>query len=113
METFVQTAPGLEPALVAELSELGLSGTEEPGGVTLQADREGIARLNLHLAVASRVLVTVGSFRAKALGELERKAAGLPWNDFVAPGTEPEFAVTCRKSRLYHSGAVAERLAKA
>jgi putative N6-adenine-specific DNA methylase len=113
LETFVQAAPGLEPALAAELRELGLSGTEESGGVTLEADIEGVARLNLHLASASRVLVTLGTFRATALGELERKAATLPWDTFLTPGTPPDFAVTCRKSRLYHTTAVAERLARA
>lgn len=113
MEVFVQAAPGLEPALRGELLDLGLDGTVVPGGVTLDVPADAVARLNLHLACASRVLVTVGRFRATALGELERKAAALPWDRFLAPDHRPTFRVTCRKSRLYHTGAVAERLSRA
>lgn len=113
MELFVQVAPGLEPALEQELAELGLAGTTEPGGVVLDGSLELVARLNLHLATASRVLVTVGEFRATGLAELERKAAGLPWHHFVRGGSRARWRVTARKSRLYHTGAIAERLDRA
>lgn len=112
MEVFVQTAPGLESALEAELRELGMAGAVEPGGVVLEADLETVALLGLRLATASRVLVTVGRFRASALAELERKAGGLPWDRFLPGDHDPTFRVTCRKSRLYHTGAVAERLTR-
>jgi putative N6-adenine-specific DNA methylase len=99
---------------VGELAELGIdTAVVEPGGATLEGDSGTIARLNLHLSSASRVLVTVGSFRATALGELERKAAQLDWSPFLRPGEEVAFRVTTRKSRLYHTGAVAERVARA
>jgi 23S rRNA G2445 N2-methylase RlmL len=49
-------------------------------------------------------------FRATAFPELLRKAAALPWEEFVRRGSRVAFRVTCRKSRLYHSGAVEERL---
>jgi putative N6-adenine-specific DNA methylase len=35
----------------------------------------------------------------------------VPWESFISPGRAVRFRVTCRKSRLYHSDAVAERLA--
>lgn len=114
MEIFVQTAPGLEPALDEELRERGYAGTPEPGGVALASDDPTlVARLNLRLATASRVLVTLGSFTASALPELERKARDLPWDRFLDGARRPAFRVTCRKSRLYHTGAVAERLTRA
>ena len=91
---------------------LGSIGVES-GGLTIDGDSATVARLNLHLACASRVLVTVGHFRATALGELERKAAQLDWSRFVCPGDAVSFRVTSRKSRLYHTGAVAERLTRA
>jgi putative N6-adenine-specific DNA methylase len=57
------------------------------------------------------VLLRVGEpFRATAFPELVRKAGELPWERFVRNGTSVAFRVTCRKSRLYHSDAVAERL---
>lgn len=113
MELFVQVAPGLEPALAEELHELGLDGTVEPGGVTLAGTPELLVRLHLQLATASRVLVTVGRLHAAGLGELERKARALPWHHFLAPGDRPSFRITTRKSRLYHTGAIAERLTRA
>lgn len=59
------------------------------------------------------MLVRGTRFPARALGELERKARTVPWTDFIAPGSAVAFRVTARKSRLYHTGAIAERLASA
>lgn len=75
--------------------------------------REELYAANLWLRTASRVLVRVASFRAKAFYELERRANKVPWERFVGPGQRVRFRVTCRKSRLYHSDAVAQRLAAA
>src|SRR5688572_26128189 len=62
------------------------------------------------MRTASRVIVRVAEFPARAFHELERRAARVPWERFVAPGAPAAFRVTCRKSRLYHSDAVAQRL---
>ena len=70
-------------------------------------------RSNLWLRTASRVLVRVARFRATAFFELERHARRIPWERFLTDGVAPEFRVTARKSRLYHSDAIAQRLAKA
>lgn len=59
------------------------------------------------------MLVRVAQFRAASFGELERRAGGVEWAPFLPRGVGAHFEVTCRKSRLYHSGAVAERLARA
>ena len=72
---------------------------------------ESICRANLWSRTASRVVVRVGEFHARAFGELERRARQLPWERFLDAGRPVRLRVTCRKSRLYHSDAVAERLA--
>jgi putative N6-adenine-specific DNA methylase len=110
---FAIAAPGLEPLVAAELDGLGLAGTIEPGGVSWRAGLESIARANLWLRTASRVLVRVGEFPARTFWELERHARRLPWSRFVPAGAPVRFRVTSRKSRLYHTGAVAERLGDA
>jgi putative N6-adenine-specific DNA methylase len=112
---FAVAAPGLEPLVAAELSALAeryplVPGEAEPGGVAFRADRTGLYLANLHLRIASRVVVRIGSFHAAAFRELERHAARLPWADFLTPGRPAEFRVTSRKSRLYHQDAVAQRL---
>lgn len=70
-------------------------------------------RANLWLRTASRVLVRVARFKATAFFELEKRAKQIPWGGFLAPGGDAEFRVTARKSKLYHSGAIAERLGNA
>lgn len=70
-------------------------------------------RANLWLRTASRVLVRVAQFKATAFFELEKRAKKIPWEQFVAPGRSAEFRVTAKKSKLYHSDAIAERLQKA
>lgn len=93
---------------------LGLPPTsQEPGGLSLAGTLPDLYALNLHLRTASRVLVRMASFRAASFGELERRAEKVPWREFLASGVRPDFEVTCRKSRLYHSGAVEERMVRA
>jgi putative N6-adenine-specific DNA methylase len=111
---FAVTAPGLAPLAAAELRALGLApGAPEPGGVPFAGPREALYRANLWLRTASRVLVRVDEFRARAFYELELQAKHLPWERFLHPGQAVRLRVTCRKSKLYHSAAVAERVAGA
>lgn len=113
-DCFAITAPGLERITAAELTALGLRpGRMEPGGVAFRAGREGIYTANLWLRTASRVVVRVAEFPALAFHELERRARRIEWDRWVAPAAPASFRVTCRKSRLYHSDAVAQRLADA
>jgi len=123
-EIFAVSAPGVKPYTLGELKGLGLVNREggpkkdserfeEPGGVTFYGDLGDIYRANLHLRTASRVLVRLGSFRATAFSELRKKAGRLPWEKYMLPGQALALRVTCHKSRLYHSDAVAERVAGA
>lgn len=102
--------------MAAELRSLGIDAVatgEEPGGIAFDATASALYEANLHLRTASRILVRIGSFHVRALGELERRAKELPWERFVARGRSARIRVTSRKSRLYHTGAVAERIANA
>ncbi len=111
LSLYAVTAPGLEFHTAGELTTLGITPTDtEPGGVAFEGTLEDVARCNLWLRTASRVLVRLGSFNARALGELERKALALPWRDWLPAKAAVSIRVTCRKSRLYHQKAVAERI---
>ncbi|HKW48040.1 MAG TPA: THUMP domain-containing protein, partial [Gemmatimonadaceae bacterium] len=92
---------------------MGLRPRVEVGGVGFAGTIESVARANLWLRTASRVIVRVASFRALAFHELERLARAVPWERFVASGGAVRFRVTSRKSRLYHTGAIEQRLAEA
>lgn len=107
------TAPGLEAITAAELERLGIKpSVVEPGGVSFGGSLEDLARANLWLRTASRILVRVTSFRVRALGELERKAGTIDWKSWLVPGLAVRLRVSSRKSRLYHHKAIAERIGK-
>jgi putative N6-adenine-specific DNA methylase len=107
MEIRAVCGPGLEGVLEAELKGLGLAGRRFEGGP------EALYRANALSRCADRVLVRLGEFRASAFDELRRKASRLAWESVLSPGRPVAFRVDCRGSRLYHEGAVAERLAGA
>ena len=111
---FVVTSPGLDQLAAQELRLLDLIPSVEPGGVTFRTDDEGLYRANLHLRTASRILARVGQFfYATTFGELREKASRLPWERFLRPGQPVTIRVTCHKSKLIHTDAVAERIAGA
>jgi putative N6-adenine-specific DNA methylase len=105
-------APGLEPFALAEAQALGLPARADEGGVAWSGDVRSVIAANLGMRIASRVLVRIAEFEARSFIELERWAKRIPWTLSVAPGATVRFRVTCRKSRLYHSDAVAQRLAE-
>ncbi|HEU5208781.1 MAG TPA: hypothetical protein VFU06_05155 [Longimicrobiales bacterium] len=109
-ELFAVAAPGLEAIVAAELRTLGIEGRVEQGGVAWSGDDASLSRAVLHLRTASRVLVRVARFRARGFPELERHAGRVDWSGFVARSDAVALRVTSRKSRLYHEGAIAERL---
>ena len=113
LDVFAVTAPGLEPLCVAELKAIGIAATAQEGGAAWSGDIGSVARANLWSRTASRVIVRLGEFRARTFFELERNAKRLPWDRFVAPGSSIAFRVTSRKSKLYHTEAVAQRLGEA
>jgi len=106
-------APGIEPLTAGELAALGVKATAEPGGASWRGDALSVARANLWLRTASRVVVRVAEFKATAFHELERRARHIPWERFLRPAAPVALRVTCRKSRLYHSDAVAQRVLEA
>lgn len=118
-DVFVVTAPGLEELAAAELAPVAASlggtvPTATPGGVTCTGPLELIAAANLRLRTATRVLVRLGTFRARGASELQRKAAALDWGAFVGPNAPaPTIEATSHRSRLYHTGLVAQAVGRA
>ena len=113
-DTFVIVPPGLEAVAATELRGLGVrSPRVEEGGVAVRLSRRDLYRVNLEARVASRVIVRLSEFHADSFHELERRARRVAWHRFLTPDTRVNLRVTCRKSRLYHSDAVSERIAGA
>jgi putative N6-adenine-specific DNA methylase len=113
-DALIITAPGLEALARRELAALGVTVSgEEPGAVSATVSARDVMRANLHLRTASRVVLRVAEFKALTFADVERHAKRVPWETVVTAGQRVRFRVTCRKSRLYHSGAVAQRLTEA
>lgn len=121
---FAVTAPGVEPIARAELQRLGILPTAslsittddaplEVGGVSFSGELDDLYRANLQLRTVNRVLVRIGHFYATSLGELRKKAGRLPWPRYLVASQPVTIRVTCHQSKLYHTDAVAERMAVA
>lgn len=110
MELFAVTAPGVEALLHRELAALGIKGRYVPGGVELRGDAATIGRINLESRLASRLLLRLGSFKTLHLNELEKLCAKLDAAPFIRADEPLAVRATCRKSKIYHSGAAEERV---
>jgi putative N6-adenine-specific DNA methylase len=93
-----------------ELTRLGEQPRPEAGGVSWTGDARSLMRANLWLRSASRVIARIAEFRVTAFHELEKHAKRIDWSAYLGEGVAPEFRVTAKKSKLYHSDAIAERL---
>jgi putative N6-adenine-specific DNA methylase len=112
-DLFAITAPGLESIALGELKKLGVKGKAQVGGVSFRGEAETMYAANLWLRTASRIVLRIASFHASTFHELERRARQVPWANFLKTDTAVRVRVTCRKSRLYHSDAVAQRILEA
>lgn len=121
---FVVCTPGLEKLTAGELHALGLlklqpgeihsvETPKEKGGIAFEGSLADLYRANLHLRTANRILLRLADFRAIGFSELRKKASRVPWEQYLEKGQAVDIRVTCHKSRLYHSAAVAERVASA
>ena len=114
MRMFAVSAPGLETIVASELLQMGrCDATPVAGGVNFEGGLAQLYQANLSLRTASRIVVRVDEFHASSFHELERRAKRIRWDQYLTPGARAQFRVTCRKSKLYHSDAVAQRFHEA
>lgn len=75
---------GLESVLKREITDLGYDVTEVlDGRVTFTGDDEAIARANIGLRTAERILIKVGSFKATTYDELFEGTKALEWENYI------------------------------
>ncbi len=84
MNWIATTAMGLEAVAKRELLSLGFVVTEVTDGkVYFQGGYEEMAKANLWLRTADRVLLEVGRFPAVTFDQLFESTKALPWEDFI------------------------------
>jgi putative N6-adenine-specific DNA methylase len=96
-----------------EIRALGVKGIHPGnGGVACTLSTASLYGANLRLRTATRVLVRAASFRAVTFPELIAGVADVEWSRWL--GTGPvRLSVSSSKSKLFHTGAIAERVAEA
>jgi 23S rRNA G2445 N2-methylase RlmL len=108
---FATCAPGIEPVLQAEAKALKLARVErQTGGVYFEGDARDLARANLELRTAVRVLRRLDRFHAEDADELYAGGRRVEWERFLAP--DGTLAVTAQSSQvgLDHTAFVAQRV---
>ena len=97
--------------LCAEVRSKGFNSPRAvPGGISVRGGWPEVWRANLWVRGAGRVLAVLASFRALHLAELKTQARKVPWAEVLRPDVPFRVEATCSKSRIYHSGAAAERV---
>jgi putative N6-adenine-specific DNA methylase len=110
-EIFLVASPGTEATLCSEAKSLNFAGARQVnGGVTVHGGWPEVWRANLELRGCTRVLARVGAFHAGHLAQLDKLARKFPWGEFLRRDVPVSVEVTCRKSRIYHAGAAAQRI---
>lgn len=84
VDLIATAAFGLEAVVDRELERLGYADRlVEDGKVTFSAPESAIARCNLWLRSADRVLLQIGEFPAIDFGELFDRIEALPWEEWL------------------------------
>jgi len=100
--TLIATAPmGLEAIVSREVKKLGYDNVRvENGRVEFDADESAIARCNLWLRSADRVLIKMGEFKATTFEELFEGVKKMDWPDWLPKNAEFPVDGKSQKSQL-------------
>ncbi|HEV7291790.1 MAG TPA: class I SAM-dependent RNA methyltransferase [Devosia sp.] len=113
-EIYLVATPGLEAGLCDEAHAVGFTGARvTDGGVAFLGKWPDVWRANLELRGATRVLARIGSFRAMHLAQLDKRARKIAWGEVLRADIPVEVEAACKRSRIYHAGAAAQRVATA
>lgn len=115
LKVFLIIPPGLEDLALQEL-ELKLRPlgkmTSFKGGIEGEADIEWIEAAHLILKIPTRILLRITEFKVRDFPKLYHKFLNFKWNQYLSH-PEPEFEISCSKSRLNHTGRMEETIRKA
>lgn len=108
LRAFAVAPPGFEALVGAELRGLGLESSTAAGGVEFIGSWRDVQRANLQCRVASRILVRVAEFGAETFRALQAGLRETDWAPWLAPRSAVRLKVAKHRTRLYHTGKVAE-----
>ena len=93
---------GLESVLKREINDLGYDVTGGTDGrVFFEGDEETLARTNIGLRTAERVLMQVGSFEAKSFEQLYEGVRAIEWKNYINKNNFIHVTGKSAKSKLF------------
>ncbi|HIN86681.1 MAG TPA: class I SAM-dependent RNA methyltransferase [Myxococcales bacterium] len=108
---YAVSPPGLEQVTAKELKALGARRIKvQQGGVTFGYSHAMLARANIWLRSASRVLKIIAEQEVRTFPQLIHLTESLDWKAYLSSDRPINVQVSTQKSRLYHSDAVKERI---
>ncbi|MBQ8318011.1 MAG: class I SAM-dependent RNA methyltransferase [Lachnospiraceae bacterium] len=106
---------GLEAVLKREIQDLGYEIVAvEDGRVTFKGDETAIARANIFIRTAERILLKMGSFKATTFDELFEGTKAISWEEYLP--RDAKFWVTkatTNKSALFSGSSIQSIVKKA
>ena len=118
MQEFEFIAPchfGLEAVLKREIIDLGYEIVAvEDGRITFKGDVSALAKANIFIRTAERIMLKIGSFTATTFDELFEGTKALPWEDYLPK--DAKFWVTkatTNKSKLFSGSDIQSIVKKA
>lgn len=113
-DIFLVATPGLEDALLAEVRARRFKAVKPvPGGVMVKGKWPDVWRANLELRGVTRVLARIAAFRVLHLAQLDKRSRKVPWQSILRKDVPVRVEASCTRSRIYHSGAAAQRISRA
>lgn len=98
----ITTASGIEAVTKRELTELGYPlSPAENGRIRMTGSEADIARCNLLLRTANRVMIELTSFRAEDFDALFEGTRAFPWEDYLPADAKIHLYGKCVQSRLH------------
>jgi putative N6-adenine-specific DNA methylase len=109
---FASCAPGLKRLLADEILNLNIESKSiilKKGGVEFFGRLHDCYLANLYLRCPIRILMRVAKFKAENFTTLEKRLTECDWELLLQKNAKLNFHVSTKKSRLYHTSAIAQR----
>ena len=112
-KVFLVVPPGIEEIAIQEVRKLApehFPSLKNISQLEFNCSWDELAKLNLLLRTPNRILVRLAVFHSTQFADLVKKTRKLEWENYLDSNSKIQIRTTCRKSKLYHSTAVSQRI---